>query len=100
MQVGIINSQNFKAQRFSLPIGSEVELYKEYSNPNAQNLYNLAQKTINLKERASLYSKMGDYTIIDKRNTYKSFQKSFNEYVYGKGISGFFRKLFNIPRWI
>ena len=24
--------------------------------------------------------------IIDKRNTYKSFQKSYNEYIYGKGI--------------
>ena len=65
--------------KFRLPISSEVGLYKEYSNLNAQYLYNLAQKTNNLKERAYLYRKMGDYAIIDKRNSYKSYQKSINE---------------------
>ena len=100
MKVQVISSQQFEAKSFKLPIGFGSELYKEYSNPNAQSLYNLAQKTTDLKEKASLYRKMGNCTIIDKRNTYNSYQKSFNEYIYGKGISGFFRKLFNIPRWI
>ena len=100
MKVQVISSPKFEAKRFKLPIGFEPGLYKEYSNPNAQSLYNLAQKTANLKEKVSFYRKMGNYTIIDKRNTYNSYQKSFNEYIYGKGISGFFRKLFNIPRWI
>ena len=86
--------------KFRLPISSEVGLYKEYSNLNAQYLYNLAQKTNNLKERAYLYRKMGDYAIIDKRNSYKSYQKSFDEYVYGKGVFGFFRKFFNKARWV
>lgn len=109
MKINTINNQIFEAKKFRLPIKTidyshpelmkyakvtkNVCMYKEFSNPNAENLYKLAEKTNDIKEKIRLYQEMGDYTIINAGDSYKAFQKSLDEFLYGKGIMGFFRKL-------
>lgn len=55
---------------------------REYSNPNAEMLYKRANATKDIKEKAKLYSEMGHYQM----------------FLYGSGIVGFLRSLFNLPK--
>ena len=55
---------------------------REYSNPNAEMLYKRANATKDIKEKAKLYNEMGHYQM----------------FLYGSGIVGFLRSLFNLPK--
>ena len=76
----IKNNQYFtaKAKKFRLPVQSYIytidgipiwsrrcNAVKEFSNPNAEQLYKQAKKTKDIKEKARLYSEMGHYELID-----------------------------------
>jgi len=80
-----INSigQTFEAKKFRLPVNYletewgklPVDCAKEFDNPAAEDLYNKAQKTKDLKEKINLLSQMGDYKLVDgnAEKTIKSF---------------------------
>ena len=94
MQIQAINYQtNFEAKKFRLPSREPIYfqdrlctkwvfMAKEYSNPNAKDLYMKAQATNDWKEKTKLYNEMGHY----------------KQLVYGTGIVGFFRMLFDKPK--
>ena len=75
MRVNIVNRQNFEAEKFRIPIKNletkwgfiETDCYREYDNPRAEELYNLAKKETDLKKKIDLLDAMGDYRIVDKR---------------------------------
>ena len=76
----IKNNQYFtaKAKKFRLPVQSYIytidgipilsrrcNAVREYSNPNAEELYKKAKKAKDLKEQARLYQEMGHYELVD-----------------------------------
>lgn len=81
MKVQTINNQNFEARRLRLPVRKldltspeliqygrsvkRVNLVKEYSDPRAKSLFEQANKSNNIREKARLLSEMGDYEVID-----------------------------------
>ncbi len=73
-----ISNQAFTAKKFRLPVGDVVYTVngrilwsrksysvKEYSNPNAEQLYKGAQKTKNISDKARLFAQMGHYEIVN-----------------------------------
>ena len=81
MKINAINNQNFEARKLRLPVKTldltnpelinygrqtkNVNMVKEYSNPNAKVLYNEAMKSNDIKEKARLFSKMGEFELYD-----------------------------------
>ena len=81
MKINTINNQNFEAKRLRVTVKNldltnpelvefgrqvkNVNLLKEYSNPKDKILYNRAMKTNNIREKARLLSKMGDFELYD-----------------------------------
>ena len=81
MRIKTINNQNFEAKRLRLTVKKmdltnpeliqygrqvkNVNLVKEYSNPNAKSLYKEAMQTKNIREKARLFSEMGDFELYD-----------------------------------
>lgn len=76
----INNNQYFtaKTKKFRLPVQSYIytidgiplwskrcNAIKEFSNPDAEELYKKAKKTKDLKEQARLYDEMGHYELVD-----------------------------------
>ena len=55
---------------------------KEYENPNAKELYKKAKATKDWKEKVRLFDEMGHYKML----------------IFGSGISGLLRRLFNKPK--
>lgn len=98
MQIQAINSQtNFEAKKnfrvylnqldarhsyLGFDTSKKIYCAKEYSNPKAEEFYKKAQVTKDWKTKAKLYEKMGGYELI----------------VFGEGIIGLLRKLFNKPK--
>lgn len=84
MKVQNIENQNFKANKFKLPLKKvsmskkslygfipkqiiEVDYYREYDNPNAKSIYDKAISAKTMKEKCALFAKMGNYTLVEKR---------------------------------
>ena len=73
MRVDSIKYQTFEGNKFRLPIKNlqtkwgvkRVDCIKEYNNPRAEELYEKAQQTKDLKVKINLLSQMGDYRVID-----------------------------------
>ena len=79
MKIQAINSQNFEAKKLRLTVKKmdltnpdlinygiqtkNVNLVKEYWNPNAKALYDQAMKTNNIKEKSRLLTEMGEYEL-------------------------------------
>ena len=74
----INNKQQFTAEKFRVPVKEIVytiggirlwtkkcNLVREYSNPNAEQLYKQAKQTHDFREKARLYSEMGHYELVD-----------------------------------
>lgn len=87
MKVQNINSQNFEAKKFRLPIKKidfthpdllrygrseiSVNYVKEYENPNAKEIYKQAMKIKDPFERAKKLAEMGHYELKDMSLTEK-----------------------------
>ena len=69
------------------------KFYKE----TVESGYKQSPKTRCLNKIKSL---IGGNKNCDDKSIYKSYKRSYNKYVYGKGVSGFFRWLFDIPWWV
>ena len=85
MKINAINNKNFEAKKFRLPVkivepttkGSMTNQYipknstisgnfvKEYSNPNAEKLFNKAMNTKDIDKKLQYLEEMGDYKIIN-----------------------------------
>ena len=78
MNYDIKKSRTFTAKKFRLPVknitytidgitvwSKKCNLAKEFSNPNAEQLFNQAQQAADLKERARLLEEMGDFELVD-----------------------------------
>ena len=74
MQVSQISNQSFEAKKFRLPIrkihtkwgDKSVDCVKEFDNPRAEELYNLAQHAESTRKQINLFSEIGNYKIINK----------------------------------
>lgn len=77
MNIQAINSQTF-GKNFRLPVKSmvvgthsngiakrKVNLVKEYSNPNAEKLWNQAMNETSLSKKLNLLDAMGEYRLVD-----------------------------------
>ena len=97
MKIQTINSQtNFNAKNFKIKSNKMQYTYtdtgytffknmywaKEYSNPKAEELYNRAMQTKDLKQKTELFKEMGHYKML----------------IYGTGLIGFIRKLLDKPK--
>ena len=76
MQINNINSQNFTAKKFRIPIksttlnkrgiGKQTKfLVQEYSNPKAKELWNEALNEKDITKKLDLLNAMGEYKIVD-----------------------------------
>ena len=73
MKIDSINNQTFQASRLRINVkriqtrwGSvSVDCVKEYENPKAEELYQLAMQTKDIKERIDILSQLGHYKIIE-----------------------------------
>lgn len=78
MKIQAINNQSFGAKKFRIPVKSmlvgdaesgfgkrKVNWVKEFSNPNAETLWNQALNETSMKKKLSLLEAMGEYKLID-----------------------------------
>jgi len=90
MKINKIDNQSFESKKFRLPINDIVytvggiplwskksHCVKEYSNPNAKQLYEKAKQTHDIKEMTKLYSAMGHYEI-KEMNFVEKIKSFFN----------------------
>lgn len=91
MKISKINNQSFGDKKFRLPIENIVYtiegrtlwskktfLVREYSNPKAKELYEKANQTKNIKDKAKLYIEMGHYEI-KEMNFLERIKKFFHK---------------------
>ncbi len=90
MKVSKIDNQPFESKKFRLPINNMVytidgipiwskkaHCVKEFSNPNAKELYKKAQSAKDIKEMTKFYTEMGHYEI-KEMNFIEKFKSFFN----------------------
>lgn len=98
MNIQAINSPNFCSKKFRLPVktaivgnmrdgiaNKKVNWVKEYSNPNAKNLWEQAMNETSLTKKLNLIDEMGEYRLVDLEQE-KFIAKAF------KKIQGFVNK--------
>ena len=84
MKIQNIDNQNFKANKFKLSLKKvdmcqkslhgfipkqivKVDYYRAYDNRNAKSIQEKALSAKTMKEKCALFSKMGNYTLVEKR---------------------------------
>ena len=88
MKINVISNQSFKADKFRMPVKiikradkvpSGMKFWphnyqvsgnfvREYSNPNAKELFEKAQNASTIEEKIKYLEEMGDYKIINVEN--------------------------------
>lgn len=91
MNIQAISNQSFGAKNFRIPVKTaivgnpetglakkKVNLVKEYSNPNAESLWNQAQKETSMTKKLKLLDAMGENKLVDLEQR-KYLDKAFKE---------------------
>lgn len=98
MNIQAISNQSFGAKNFRIPVKTaivgnvetgfvkkRVNLVKEYSNPNAELLWNQAQNETSMRKKLKLLDAMGEYKLVDLEQekyldkAFKQMQKFLNK---------------------
>ena len=79
MKISAISSQTFQAKKFRIPVEVTMpnkdnpmetvtrRMIQEYSNPNAKNYYEQAQREKSFQRQIELYEAMGEYKLIEPK---------------------------------
>ena len=98
MRINATDNHSFQAKKFRLIVGSQMYVrvgttmtnfktsgryVQEYINPKAEELYNKAQKTNDIKEKVRLYDKMGHYELksLNTKERLRCVLETFNRFL-------------------
>ena len=90
MKVNPINNQNFEAKKFRIPVKTEIVkdgdfvkakklIVREYSNPNAEKLWNKALSATDADIKQKYLTAMGKFKLIDV-NLNKTIANAVNNF--------------------